>query len=65
MSKFMTKDQLLAKIAVLEILSDVYSRTDWVEYLAVQKKLRALDIQLLNMYNHENREFLQSHPEAS
>ena len=61
----MTKEQLLAKIAVLEIMADIHSRTDWEEYLNTQKKLRALDIQLLNMYNHENSEFLQSHPEAS
>lgn len=56
-----TKEELLAEYGRLEVLADVYCRTDWEAYDRIRAKLKDLDVKLLNMYDKDNEKFLQNH----
>lgn len=57
-AKKLTKEEVLAKINVLEIKANHYCRTDWDRYNEVRDELKNLDAILLDIYSQENESFL-------
>ena len=55
------KQELESKVEQLEVLADVYSESDWDKYLSIQDQLKALNKELLDIYNTENDEWLKAH----
>jgi len=52
--KPLTKEEILARLHVLEVKADVYSRNDWEAYNTLLAEIKDLDMKLLDIYTTEN-----------